>query len=137
MRFQAPQGLHMFNRNQQPAIGQQSMAQTFTATPEGLVVRLGGELTRDTSDALAVLLMKLSARRDAVVIFDLSGVTLFSSLAMGQFVAFARAALRRGTRVVLVELRPEAEEPLRTAGLDRLFEIFGKAPGPSTRFPVA
>src|SRR5262245_55069463 len=118
----------MLHRVQKSAHGQQDLSQTVNLTPEGLVVRLGGQLTGDTSNSLAVLLMKLSARRDAVVIFDLSGVSLFSSLAMGQFVAFGRGALRRGRRVVLVELRPEVEESVRIAGLDRLFEVFGKLP---------
>ena len=93
--------------------------------PWGVLLRLEGEAGVHAVDRMPfiVMLMRLVARRPPLVVVDLSGVTLFSSLAMGALVGFSRDLGRCGGRVKLVGIPPLIYESLKTSRLHTLFEI--------------
>jgi anti-anti-sigma regulatory factor len=73
-------------------------------------------------------LSRLVARRPARVIFDLSGLRLLSSLALGVLADYRRAAVRAGVRVGRASnLHPAVREALDHAELMDLFEVVGDA----------
>lgn len=97
---------------------------TLVEVPQGAVVRASGELGTAEVDLLALHLTRLAALRAPLVVFDLSGVTFVSSLALGLLVRFQRGQTRCGRAVALAALQPGVAEAVRVTGLDELFPIF-------------
>ena len=94
-------------------------------TPWGVILRLEGEAGVHAVDRMPfmLMLMRLVARRPPLVVVDLSGVTLLSSLAIGALVGFSRDLGRWGGRVKLAGIPPLICESLKTSRLHTLFEI--------------
>jgi anti-anti-sigma factor len=91
--------------------------------PLGVVTRLQGEGTFREADTLQPFLMRLTAKRPAVVVFDLAELVLITSLVLGALVGFRRAAARFGGIVKIAAPQPLVLDAIRTARLDQLFEI--------------
>jgi anti-anti-sigma factor len=102
-----------------------------------VAVWLRGEAGVAEAGVLEKALSRLVTRRPARVIFDLSGLRLLSSLALGVLADYRRAAVRAGVRVGRAStLQPAVCEALERAELMHLFEVVGDAepsagPGPS------
>ena len=94
-------------------------------TTWGVLLRLEGEAGVHAVDRMPfiLMLMRLVARRPPLVVVDLSGVTFFSSFAMGALVGFSRDLGRWGGRVKLAGIPPLICESLKTSRLHTLFEI--------------
>ena len=92
-------------------------------TPQAVVARLIGEGGVMAADALQFSLLGLSAKRPALVVFDLAQLVFVASLVMGALVTFRRGVVRNGGKVKLAGLKPDVLEAFRTARLDELFEI--------------
>ena len=94
-------------------------------TPWGVILRLEGEAGVHAVDRMPfmLMLMRLVARRPPLVVVDLSGVTLLSSLAIGALVGLRRGLGRWGGQVRLAAVPPVIYESLKTSRLDTLFEI--------------
>jgi anti-anti-sigma factor len=84
-------------------------------------VRLQGEAGYLEGRVLDAALLPVSARRPALVTFDLSELHSMSSLVMGILVQFRRNAAQKGGRVRLTALRPEVREAIERAELAKLF----------------
>jgi anti-anti-sigma factor len=114
---------------------------------EGVVVRLRGEAGVAEARALEACLLPLVARRPARVTFDLAGLVLLSSLAMGVLVSCRRAVVRAGGRVCLApDVPPAVRAALDRAALTGLFNAVadpepptrdGAVPGPGPGAPAA
>jgi anti-anti-sigma factor len=89
----------------------------------GVVIRLQGEARITAVDRLQFTLARLVARRVPLVVLDLSGLTLLSSLAMGALVALSRDLGRWGGRVRIAGIRPRVYESLESLRLHTLFEF--------------
>ena len=94
-------------------------------TPWGVRLRLEGEAGVHAVDRMPfiLMLMRLVARRPPLVVVDLSGVTLLSSLAIGALVGLRRGLGRWGGQVRLAAVPPVIYESLKTSRLHTLFEI--------------
>ena len=94
-------------------------------TAWGVILRLEGEAGVHAVDRMPfmLMLMRLVARRPPLVVVDLSGLTLFSNLAMRALVTFSCDLRRWGGRVKLAAIPPLIYESLKTSRLDTLFEI--------------
>jgi anti-anti-sigma factor len=97
---------------------------TLVEVPRGAVVQARGELGTAEADLLALHLRRLAALRAPRVVFDLSGVTFVSSLALGLLVRFWHGQTRCGRAVALAALPPGVAEAVRVTGLDELFPVF-------------
>jgi anti-sigma B factor antagonist len=69
-------------------------------------------------------LMRLSAARPKLVVFDLSELAFISSLGLGSLVAFQRGLQRAGGRAALTRLQPAVSEMLKHARLDTVFQVY-------------
>jgi anti-anti-sigma factor len=85
-----------------------------------VLVRLQGEGGFLEAAVLDAALLPLSARRPAVVTFNLSELYFISSLVLGILVRFCRSAARNGGRVRLTALQPQVRESIEQAGLATL-----------------
>src|SRR5262249_28120870 len=94
-------------------------------TTWGVLLRLEGQAGVHAMDRMQfiVILMRLVARRVPLVVVDLSGLTVLSSLAMGALVGFRRDLGRWGGRVKLAAIPPAIYESLEAARLHMLFEV--------------
>jgi anti-sigma B factor antagonist len=86
------------------------------------VLNIRGEMRLD----LAVLereLNRLAAGRPPVVVLDLSGVVLISSLGMGLLNSFRRGLHSHGGVTRIAAAQPDIAKALRLCSLDKLFEM--------------
>ena len=91
-------------------------------SPQGVIVRLQGEAGYLDADTLHLPLTWLSARRPAVVVFDMEQLAFVASVVMGALVRFRRSQLHHGGKVILAALQPSVQESFRAARLLELFE---------------
>ena len=91
--------------------------------PAGKVARIRGEM-RLRLEPIERQLNRLAAGRPSLVVLDLSGVTLMSSLAMGLLVAFRRGVVGHGGRVRIAGATPLVHDSLNRVRLGELFEFF-------------
>ena len=92
-------------------------------SPAGIVVRLTGQVGILEVEPLRGQLSRLVAKRPALVVFDLAGLTFISSLGMGALMEFRRGATRQGGQVKLAAVQPTVLEAFKAAGLDQVFPI--------------
>ena len=92
-------------------------------TAWGVLLRLEGEADVHAVGRMQFILMRLVPCRLPLVVVDLSGLTLFSNLAMRALVTFSCDLRRWGGRVKLAAIPPMIYESLKTSRLDMLFEV--------------
>jgi anti-anti-sigma factor len=85
--------------------------------PDQVLVRLQGEAGFLEADVLSAALVRVSARRPALVTLDLSELHFLSSLVLGILVRFGHSTVRAGGRVRLTPPRREVAEAIEQAGL--------------------
>jgi len=110
-----------------------AVAAAGTDGPDDLVIRVKGEASVDTADALAEALLAPAARRRTSVDLDLSELSSISCLAMGVLVNYRRGVVRAGGRVRLAGvLQPGVYAALERASLFDLFDttLLATAPAP-------
>jgi anti-sigma B factor antagonist len=87
------------------------------------VVSVAGGASTDNLQSLEFALARLVARRVPLAVFDCSGLTTLSSLAMGMLVGLRRDLGRWHGCVKLACVEPRIEQALRATRLADLFEI--------------
>jgi anti-anti-sigma factor len=92
-------------------------------TSQGVVARLYGDAGMLATDSLQMSLASLSARRPALVVFDMAQLAFVASLFMGALVSFRRGLVRHGGRVKLAASQPCVLEAFQRSRLDELFEF--------------
>src|SRR5262245_47747865 len=92
-------------------------------SPQGVIPRLAGDGGAVGTESLHVCLASLSARRPALVVFDLAQLAFVASLFMGALVSFRRGLERHGGTVKLAAPQPSVLEAFQRARLDQLFEF--------------
>ena len=90
---------------------------------DAVIVRIQGELGITEVDRLRAYLLGFSAQHPALTVFDLSGLTFITSLAMGALVEYRRGVLRHGGQVRLAGLNPSLQEAFVHSGLGALMPI--------------
>jgi anti-anti-sigma factor len=90
---------------------------------QAVVLRLEGDARIDNLVPLEFALTRLVARRVSLVVLDLSGLTLLSSLAMGMLIGLRRDLARWQGRLTLACVPPRIHEALQAARLADLFEF--------------
>lgn len=91
--------------------------------PFGVLVTLSGRADLAADHDLAQLVTRLAAARPPVLIFDLSGLTLITSLALGHLVSLWHALKLHKCRMPLTGLQPDILGVLEKARLNAYFEI--------------
>jgi len=89
--------------------------------PSGLVIRISGEAGVDNVESLANDLMKFSAGKPKLVVFDLSGLDFIASMGMGVLMAFRQELARSGGIVRVAAARPMVLDAFKRACLNALF----------------
>ena len=89
----------------------------------GIVIKLEGSLELAACTALERGLLGLTARKPKLAIFDLSGLTFISSLAMGSMVSFRHGVTRAGGQAFLAGMSPLILDCFRRPRLTALFEV--------------
>lgn len=89
----------------------------------GCVVSLRGEAGVAESQALTEVIIQLAAQRPPVLVFDISGLTFISSLAMGEFASLAGALRKHGCRLAIAGASPMIRTALRRFRLDTSYEM--------------
>ena len=69
--------------------------------PRGLIVRIGGHVDMKAAEALADRLTPIGARRPALAVLDLSGVTFIGSMGLAAIMSLRKTVTRWGGRVRL------------------------------------
>ncbi|MCG3178088.1 MAG: hypothetical protein BIFFINMI_00411 [Phycisphaerae bacterium] len=90
----------------------------------GIVARISGDAGLAGVDALARHLLRLSARRDKLVVLDMAGLKFMSSLAMGRLVEFHRGVVRNGGAARYACVQPLVRQALERARLTDLIELY-------------
>lgn len=89
------------------------------------IARLSGAADLNGSAELDRKLLGLSAQRPKVLIFDLSGLTFISSLAMGSLINVAHGISKHGGRVAIAGAQPLVAEALRRIRLEAMMPMYG------------
>jgi anti-anti-sigma factor len=89
--------------------------------PHWLNVALRGEAGFDQAEVISAQLLRLPLDGYSLVVFDLGGMAVLSSLAMGALVAYRRGLCRRGVEVRLANVPARVWLALELAGLGKLF----------------
>jgi len=100
------------------------------------VVRLSGDGGVANADRLRTSLIRLTALRPSLTVFDLAGVVFVASLFLGLLVGFRRDMLRVGGQVRLAALQPNVDDIVRAARLEQLFPITASVEDALTGLPV-
>ena len=96
-----------------------------TDTPQGIVVKISGEVSVEEADELESQLQSLAASKGAsAFVVDLSGLSFAASLAIGCLLRFRSTVIAAGGRVALADVQPMVNESLRRAHLHRVFSIY-------------
>jgi len=90
--------------------------------PRGLVVRIGGHIDMRAAEALSERLTPIGARRPALAVLDLSGVTFIGSMGLAAIVTFRKAVTRWGGRVPLAAVPQRIWDVVVHARLENLLE---------------
>ncbi|MGA2497523.1 MAG: STAS domain-containing protein [Tepidisphaeraceae bacterium] len=88
-----------------------------------VVVRLNGAFGQPEADILDLKLPPLADQKPRVVVFDLSGVTLMASVALGTILALNRAVRKNGGKVRLAAPGRNVLGALRFTRIDDILEI--------------
>jgi anti-sigma B factor antagonist len=88
-----------------------------------VIVRVKGDAGVGNVDELDRQLLKLTAARSALVVFDLADLRFISSLGLGILLNFHRNASHHGGRVRLAAVRPQVLDMMKKCRLDSVFEI--------------
>jgi anti-sigma B factor antagonist len=88
-----------------------------------LIIKLIGSLDVSASTVLERGLVGVSAQKAKRVVFDMSGLSFVSSLAMGTMVAFRNGVVRAGGHVFLAGMSPMVLDSFRRSRLTELFEV--------------
>ena len=89
--------------------------------PSGLIVRIVGEAGIDNVSTLEGELLKISALRPPLVVFDLSGLDFIASLGMGALMSFRQGVVRNGGTVRVAAAQPAVLDAFKRACLNALF----------------
>ena len=87
-----------------------------------LTVALRGEAGFDQADVISAQLLRIPLDGYSLVVLDLAGLTVLSSMAMDALVAYRRGLCRRGVEVRLANVQAPVWLVLESAGLGKLFE---------------
>ena len=86
-------------------------------SPGSTIVRLDGEVSMATADTLEEHLLEVAAPQPRLVVLDMAGVTLVSSVGIGTFLMFQQEVERQGGEVRFAAVRAEVLQVLTAAGL--------------------
>ena len=89
--------------------------------PHFLWVAIGGEAGFDQADVISAQLLRIPLDGYSLVVLDLAGLTVLSSMAMDALVAYRRGLCRRGVEVRLANVAAQVWLALESAGLGTLF----------------
>jgi anti-anti-sigma factor len=90
--------------------------------PHFLIVAVRGEATFDQAEAISAHLPRIPLDAYSLVVLDLAGLTVLSSLAMGALIEYRHGLGRRGVEVRLANVQATVWLALEVAGLWKLFE---------------
>ena len=90
--------------------------------PHWLTVALRGEASFDQAEVISAELLRIPLDGYSLVVFDLAGLTLLSSLATGVLVEYRRGLCRRGVELRLANVQAQVWLALESTGLGKLFE---------------
>ena len=88
-----------------------------------VVVRMTGDFGQLEADILDEKLPPLAAQSPRVVVFDLSGVTLMASVALGEILSLNRTVRKNGGKVCLAAPGQQVLSALRFTRIDDIVEI--------------
>lgn len=94
----------------------------ITETGDAWVVRLSGDFGFEVDD-IQTALNALVAKRPEVVVLDLGGLTMISSLLLGALVGLRRSVVRGGGEIRMRACAPLVRDVLRRVQLDTLFGL--------------
>jgi anti-anti-sigma factor len=103
----------------------------ITETGDAWFVRLSGDFGFEIDD-IQTAFNTLVAKRPEVVVLDLGGLTMISSLLLGALVGLRRSVVRSGGEIRMQACAPLVRDVLRRVQLDTLFGL-----GDDTVTPVA
>jgi len=88
-----------------------------------IVVRLSGDADLASVDSLNVEINRVIVRRPNKVVFDVAGLRMLASLAIGALVSCATSVRRRGGSAHVVNASPLIRDLLLRSRLDAIFQI--------------
>ena len=88
------------------------------------IARLIGAADLNGSPELDRKLLGLSAQRPKVLIFDLSGLTFISSLAMGSLINVAHGLSKHGGKVAIAGAQPLVAEALQRIRMEAILPMY-------------
>jgi anti-anti-sigma factor len=91
---------------------------------EGLLVRVRGDAGVASGSEMQIAFTKLIARRDKLIVLDLSDMSFIASLGMGVFVEYHKGINRHGGTIRVAGVQPMVREAFQRCRLDELFECF-------------
>lgn len=94
-----------------------------THQPGIAVVKLEGEARLQLKE-LEIELARVSAEHPAVVILEMSGLQMMSSLGMGLLVSVRAGLKRRGGRLLAAGTQPIVLDSFKRARLESIFEVY-------------
>ncbi|MFG1708022.1 STAS domain-containing protein [Nonomuraea sp. M3C6] len=97
------------------------------------VVRLSGELDLATGRPLRERLLRALRHSTALLILDLSGVSICAAAGLGVMVDAQRQARSLNITLGLAAPRPHVAKVLCATGLDLVFPVYGTTPTPTGR----
>jgi anti-sigma B factor antagonist len=92
--------------------------------PGGALVRLVGSAGMDQAHRLQERLEELVARRDPLIVLDLSGLEFVCSMGLGAIIAAYLRARRHDAEMRLAAPRPAVRQLLETTRLTKLLGVF-------------
>ncbi len=91
------------------------------------VVSLRGEAGMAEAQELTAYIINIAASRPPRLVFDLSGLTFISSLALGELASLAAALQRFECHLGIAGATPLTRTALRRARLDKAYELYDTA----------
>ena len=96
---------------------------TITHQPGIAIVTLEGEARLQLKE-LEMQMARVSAEHPAIVILEMSGLSMMSSLGMGLLVSVRAGLKRRGGRLLAAGTQPIVLDSFKRARLESIFEVF-------------
>ena len=96
----------------------------ITESGPALVVALKGSIGIIEVDLLDAQFSKLADQKPALVVLDLSGLSMMGSSAMGSLIGFRRDVAKSGGIMRMAAVSPIVRESFKRALLDKLFKVF-------------
>jgi anti-anti-sigma factor len=85
-------------------------------------VAIQGEASFEQAEVISSQLHRIPLQACSLVVLDLAGLTLLSSLAMGALLDYRRGLYRRGVEIRLANVPAQVWLALESAGLGKLFQ---------------